>query len=220
MTYALLCLTTFSVSNSFIPASYTWSQEFTNHPLAYRLVYSFFSWIGQRQFYCIAFMFETSDIIASGLGYNGREEVEGESKDSRAKGGKEKWDKIIGVYLYDVETASNANSFLKAWNYRVHVWLKHYVAERLTGANERPTTWHYLATYMISAFWHGFYPLYYVNFLFVAIATFAHKDIYSMWILFRPIPRPIRIGLCVFLNQCTVNYLGVMQTALTIENGF
>ena len=220
MVYALLCLATFTLSSSYLPASYVWSEEFTSHPLVYRLVYTFFSWMGQRQFYYIAFMFETSDIIASGLGYNGREVVKGESKDSFAIGGDHKWDKIIGVYIYEVETASNCNSLLRAWNHRVHIWLKHYVSERLTGKDERPTGWHYLATYMISAFWHGFYPMYYVNFFFVAVASFVHKDVYSMWILFRPIPRPIRIGLCIFVNIFTVNYIGMMQTALTIENGF
>lgn len=220
MVYALLCLATFSLSSSFLPASYVWSEEFTSHSFVYRLAYTFVSWMGQRQFYYIAFMFETSDIIASGLGYNGRKLVEGVSKDSPVKGGDHRWDKIIGVYIYEVETATNCNSLLRAWNYRVHIWLKHYVSERLTAKDERPTTWHYLATYMISAFWHGFYPLYYVNFFLVAVASFVHKDFYNMWILFKPIPRPIRIGLCIFLNMFTVNYIGMMQTALTIEHGF
>lgn len=75
-------------------------------------------------------------MIASGLGYNGRKEVEtGDQIDPNNPDrlGEHQWDKFIGVYLLNCELATNANQVLKNWNYRVHVWLKHYISERLTG---------------------------------------------------------------------------------------
>ena len=69
-------------------------------------------------------MMETADITASGLGYNG---IDKES-------GKDKWDKIVGVYYWDCELATNINTWIKWWNYRVYVWLKYYVSERFCGA--------------------------------------------------------------------------------------
>lgn len=114
------------------------------------------------------------------------------------------------MYLYDSETASNANEFLKAWNHRVHVWLKYYVSERITGVGQRPKTWHYLAIYAISAFWHGFYPFYYVTFSVGALGSFAHKDIYQCWYLFKDIPKSVRLGVAMLFNQYTVNYALVL----------
>lgn len=161
-------------------------------------------------------------MIASGLGYNGRKEVsdtdEVDAKDPDSKG-PHQWDKFVGVYLYDCEMATNGNTFLNRWNYRIHVWLKYYIAERLTGKGNRPTTGQYLITFMTSAFWHGFYPFYYVAFFFALLVSFAHKDLYNMWILFRPIPAPIRTFFCIILTSFCVNWGLVIQNALTFEKG-
>lgn len=140
--------------------------------------------------YILAFTFETGVIVASGLGYNGKDEATGADR----------WDKIIGVYIWDVETATNVNSLLKAWNHRVHIWLKYYVSERLTGAGNRPSSFDYMATYMISAFWHGFYPMYYINFFLAALTTFVHKDVYNMGYFFRGLPQPVKTCACIFLT--------------------
>lgn len=72
---------------------------------------------------------------------------------------------------------------------------------------------------MTSAFWHGFYPFYYVAFAFALIASFAHKDCYSMWIFFRPIPKQIRTVFCIFVTQFSVNYALCLQNALLFEKG-
>ena len=77
-----------------------------------------------------------------------------------------------------------------------------------------------MITFMISAFWHGFYPFYYITFSFVILASFAHKDVYGMRILFRSIPSQIRTASCIFLTQTNLSYGLALMNARTFENGF
>jgi lysophospholipid acyltransferase len=206
----LVCLGISVIGSIFFPVSNNWNDEFiANSSYVYRVLYPMFSCGLKRYFYYTAFLFQTGTVIACGLGYNGKD----------PKSGADLWDKFMGVYLFDAETASNANEFLKAWNYRVHVWLKYYVSERLTGVGQKAKSWHYLAVYCTSAFWHGFYPFYYVAFTVGALGSFAHKDIYGSWYLFSGIPRSLRVAVCIAINQYTVNYALVLQAALTFENG-
>ena len=45
-----------------------------------------------------------------------------------------------------------------------------------------------LAAMMMSAFWHGFYPGYYVMFFFFGIINEVTKDVYRAWPLFVDVP--------------------------------
>jgi len=45
---------------------------------------------------------------------------------------------------------------------------------------------------MMSAFWHGFYPGYYMMFFGFALIGEVTKDFYKAWILFEPIPARVR----------------------------
>ena len=155
-------ITIFLFGSSHFPCEACWGDEFPTWSLSYKMMFSFLSWAFKRYFYYTAFSFQTGTIIASGLGYNGKVVTKDKIE--------HKWDKTIGVYIWDAEFATNASHFLKAWNHRVHVWLKFYVADRLTGKDNKPSTMDYFLTYMTSAFWHGFYPFYYVAFVGAAMA--------------------------------------------------
>ena len=48
-----------------------------------------------------------------------------------------------------------------------------------------------MLTYMVSAFWHGFYPFYYVVFFFSAMLTELAKDVFRSRVLFSFIPYPL-----------------------------
>jgi len=41
-----------------------------------------------------------------------------------------------------------------------------------------------MSTFIVSAFWHGFYPFYYVMFFFAAIMNEVAKDLYKSRVLF------------------------------------
>jgi lysophospholipid acyltransferase len=73
----------------------------------------------------------------------------------------------------------------------IHIWLKHYIYNRTLAKGQKPGLINNLATFIVSAFWHGFYPFYYVMFFFAALLGELSKDIYRSRIFFRFIPYPI-----------------------------
>ena len=81
--------------------------------------------LGKRFFYYSPFSATTGAIIASGLGYNGIKEEKGDK-------GIHTWDKIVGVFEWEVETVYSPIEMFRYWNYQIHVWLKQYIAMRLT----------------------------------------------------------------------------------------
>lgn len=77
-----------------------------------------------------------------------------------------------------------------------------------------------LAVFITSAFWHGFYPFYYVMFFFSAILSELAKDIYRSRILFRWIPYPLNSILASFLSMLMMNFMGISFMLLTLEKGW
>ena len=199
------------LGNMYFPVQYCWSPEFvTEHSFAYRLVYAGFAWEFKKFMYYTGFMFETGLLIACGFGYNGPDP---ENK------GEHLWDKFMAVYLINAETSTNANTFLRWWNYRIYIFLKHYVLERLIKPGERPTAVTYFTIFAIMAFWHGFYPQYYIVYFFVFLVTNTHKEIYGCGFLFRAIPKQLRTVICIIGSNWMINYGGILQEARTLENG-
>ena len=70
----------------------------------------------------------------------------------------------------------------------IHLWLKHYVYNRVSIPGKPAGIRENMATFIVSAFWHGFYPFYYVMFFFCAFLTELAKEIYRSRIFFRWIP--------------------------------
>ena len=76
-----------------------------------------------------------------------------------------------------------------------------------------------MSTFIVSAFWHGFYPFYYVMFFFAAILQEISKDLYKARYMFSFIPKEIRPFIGNQVTMLTLNYNGCMFNALTFENG-
>lgn len=87
----------------------------------------------------------------AGIGFSGYDEQ-----------GNPKWDANYNVALWDVEMSTNPRQCMNAWNIGVTHWLRTTVYERSPIA---PT----LLTYVLSAFWHGFYPGYFFTFISAAL---------------------------------------------------
>jgi len=101
----------------------------------------------------------------------------------------------------------------------VHLWLKFYVQGRLVESGKRATFLESLATFIVSAFWHGLYPSYYIMFFFAAILSEVNKDIFKAQVLFyKYIPVSLRPFVAHFASIFQMNYLGVVFTALTWSN--
>lgn len=104
--------------------------------------------------------------ILSGMGYNGFD----------PKTGKVFWDRLENVNPWTIETAQNTYSYLGGWNKNTNHWLKNYVYLRVTPKGKKPGFRASLATFATSAFWHGFYPGYYLTFILASFVQMAAKS--------------------------------------------
>ncbi|KAM9989345.1 hypothetical protein ACTFIY_005386 [Dictyostelium cf. discoideum] len=156
----------FVVLSGQYPVAYLSTNEFRYEPLLYKLIkLHIFVVLSRFRYYFGWYMSEGSAVL-SGIGFNGFE------KDGVTM----KWDRITNVYPLSVELASNVRDVSNNWNIGTSDWLKRYVYLRLTPAGAKPTFFATLATYTISAFWHGFYPGYYIFFVACTLLTEVAKD--------------------------------------------
>jgi len=104
--------------------------------------------------------------ILSGIGYNGID----------PKTGRAKWDRLTNIRPIAIETAQNTRAFLGEWNINTNQWLRNYMYLRVTPKGQKPGFGATLATFVTSAFWHGFYPGYYMAFILAALLQAAAKS--------------------------------------------
>lgn len=97
----------------------------------------------------------------SGLGYNGVDKTTGADK----------WDRVENIDVLSYETAQSLRTSSQNWNKTTNLWLRRYVYDRA------PPSISLYFTYLVSAFWHGFYPGYYMFFLSMAAATMVHRQV-------------------------------------------
>ncbi|KAG7352847.1 membrane-bound O-acyltransferase family protein [Nitzschia inconspicua] len=112
------------------------------------------------------------------------------------------WETSSNVDIIGFELASDVQNMSKNWNKKTSFWLTRYVYIRTGGS--------LLAVYSMSAFWHGFYPGYYIFFLSVPIATLcdrlAKKKI-SPYIPPSSSFYPIYCAMGTLATTVTINYM-------------
>jgi hypothetical protein len=75
-----------------------------------------------------------------------------------------------------------------------------------------------MATFVVSAFWHGFYPSYYVMFVFAAVLSEINKDIFKSKVIFNQYIPPVARSFAGHVgNMLAMNYFGIVFQALTFE---
>ncbi|KAF7162250.1 hypothetical protein CNMCM5623_007645 [Aspergillus felis] len=104
--------------------------------------------------------------ILSGLGYNGFD----------PKTGKVFWNRLENIDPWSLETAQNSYGYLGSWNKNTNHWLRNYVYLRVTPKGKKPGFRASLATFTTSAFWHGFYPGYYLTFILGSFVQTGAKN--------------------------------------------
>jgi lysophospholipid acyltransferase len=119
--------------------------------------------------------------ILSGIGYNGVDPVTGRAK----------WDRLTNIKPLEIELAQNTRAFLGGWNINTNMWLRNYMYLRVTPKGKKPGFRATLATFVTSAFWHGFYPGYYLAFVLAAFLQTIAKSKHTLAPLshFQPIRR-------------------------------
>lgn len=103
--------------------------------------------------------------ILAGMGYNGVDPVTG----------KVSWNRLQNIDPWAVETAQNPRGYLAGWNMNTNNWLRNYVYLRVTPRGKKPGFRASLITFATSAFWHGFYPGYYLTFILASLIQTAAK---------------------------------------------
>jgi hypothetical protein len=105
-----------------------------------RFIYLLIAMHGERFKYYFAWKVAEGGCVIAGFGfegYNKKDEVIG-------------WRGVENIDILGFETASNIQTYSRAWNKRTQGWLERYTYHR-TGQS-------LFATYFVSALWHGLYP--------------------------------------------------------------
>lgn len=166
--------------NTYFPINHMLSPEYVNHPwgLLYRLAYLVptFHWFRWR-FY-LGWLLAEASCITMGLGAYPEEckckpgqgpTVEFTSEDASTKNvQKYNFETIHNINIYEIEFAPNMRHAMKNWNMTVQWWLAAYVHRKLPFKKYR--IWVVL---LVSAFWHGVMPGYYLCFMSVALVVAA-----------------------------------------------
>jgi len=175
----------------------------------WRFIYYNMAMTGQRFMYYTPWCINDAAMISCGMAYNGP------NKDETGY----LWDRIVNIYVFELETAATPVKMMGFWNHQISVWLNHYVQGRMIAKGGKPTLAVSLGTFAISAFWHGFYPFYYVMFFMSALFVELSKEIYRCRILFSFIPSDMRHPLANIMTMIILNYFGTSFNALTFERG-
>lgn len=164
---SIVCLGLFVVGNGMFPlldpddaqnnTPVLISEEFLARPWHYRYAYTWVSLFFVRMKYYFAWKNAEG---ANNIWYAG---FEGFDENGNVKG----WEEASNINIFDFELAPNLKTLSAAWNKKTANWLGRYVYMRTGGS--------LVATYGMSAFWHGFYPGYYLFFLSVPLVTFCER---------------------------------------------
>ncbi|CAJ2505955.1 Uu.00g000850.m01.CDS01 [Anthostomella pinea] len=155
----------------FLNCNKWWSSDvlFSDRFMTYNFLHRVFimhmvGFTARLKYYGVWFMAEGSCILA-GLGYDGVDPATG----------KVSWNRLQNINPWGVETAQNSRAYLGNWNMNTNKWLRYYVYLRVTPRNRKPGFRASLATFVTSAFWHGFYPGYYLSFILASFVQTAAK---------------------------------------------
>ena len=164
---SLLCLGIFVVGNGKFPLldptdpqhaiPVLISEAMLAKPMVERYAYSWLALFFIRFKYYFAWMNAEG---ANNIWYAG---FEGFDNNGKPKG----WEVSNNIDVIQFETAPNLKTLSAAWNKKTANWLAKYVYIRTGGS--------LFATYGMSAFWHGFYPGYYLFFMSVPLIAFCER---------------------------------------------
>ncbi|KAJ3115729.1 lysophospholipid acyltransferase [Phlyctochytrium bullatum] len=122
--------------------------------------------VARTKFY-VAWKLSEGACNLTGIGYTGWNQEQG----------RHVWDRASNVKILAYEFGQNPKVMLESWNQKTASWLRNYVYLRLTKPGKKPHPMVTVATYLVSAFWHGFYPGYYLTFFCGAILNLAARSV-------------------------------------------
>lgn len=154
----VLFLGLFVAASIWVPESALLEEAFAQRWLGTRIAIAYLTYVGVRFRYYGLWKLGESLCICGGYG-----ETE-----------KGKWDGISNVDIVDFEFCTSMSMATHAWNKRTQRWLQMCIYER--------SHFNQLYVFLVSAFWHGFYPSYYLCFLtgsgLQAVNKIAHSKLW------------------------------------------
>mmetsp|Transcript_4371 Transcript_4371/g.3922 ORF Transcript_4371/g.3922 Transcript_4371/m.3922 type:complete len:526 (-) Transcript_4371:58-1635(-) len=150
----VLCLVGHLTVSGKYPLSKIYDPELvdgTGHVARY--IYTWIALFGERLKYYFAWKVAEGASILAGFGF------EGYDSSNRPKG----WSAVENISILGFETAPNTQILSRSWNKRTQGWLERYTYLR--------TNKSLVATYFISAIWHGLYPGFFLFFMSIPVLT-------------------------------------------------
>lgn len=159
-----LCVGLHQAGKIFFPITNTsiYSPAFLDLNIVYKMAYIFVGAMTVRCKYYFAWYMAEAGCVSSGVGMTAYD----------AKTGVAEWKGVINCRFTASELGLTSSSLTSDWNIRVADWMKNFVYFR-AGDLGFSRTYANVATKVTSAFWHGFYPGYYMFFVPVALFTEA-----------------------------------------------
>lgn len=119
----------------------------------WRYGYTWVALFADRLKYYFAWKVAEGASVLGGFGFQGYD------KNGKVIG----WSGVENIDVLGFELATNVQGLSRAWNKRTQGWLERYTYQR-TGES-------LLATYFVSAIWHGLYPGFFLFFMSVPLVT-------------------------------------------------
>ncbi|KAJ2009731.1 Lysophospholipid acyltransferase [Coemansia thaxteri] len=179
----LFWMVVYVVCNSTFTFAYVTTNEFAQMRFAAKAVYLCISGVVARAAYYTAWKMSEGACVLAGLGFDGF---------SKKDGGVQ-WMDISNVHIADVELGSSIKQLIDGWNIGTNTWLRHHVYLRIMAdasqqqqqqtsqkhAQPPPSssTAATVLTFLVSAWWHGFYPGYYLTFVIAALVASAARTL-------------------------------------------
>uniref|UniRef100_A0A1B6C2P6 Uncharacterized protein n=1 Tax=Clastoptera arizonana TaxID=38151 RepID=A0A1B6C2P6_9HEMI len=193
---SIVCAAFFATFLSSFPVQRVKDEDFLEGRTAlYQLGFLSIATVLIRFKYYHAWLFSDAVCNLSGLGFHGYN-VDGTAR----------WDLVTNVDILKFEFGLSLRESIQHWNKCTNTWLRLIVFER---HNKYGT----ILTYTLSAFWHGFYPGYYLTFASGALFTFASRAI-------RRALRPLFLGtqaMKAFYDLITMLTTRVVMTYITFS---
>lgn len=174
--YGLLWILAYLQLSGWYNGAVLLGDKSTSHGLLRRIFMLHMLGVATRTKYYGVWSLTEGACILSGIGYKGID----------PKTGKADWSRLQNVNPMGVELAQNSHAYLGNWNMNTNNWLRNYIYLRVTPRGKKPGFQASMATFVTSAFWHGFYPGYYLTFV---LASFMQNIAKSK----HPLPRPYQL---------------------------
>ncbi|PPJ50442.1 hypothetical protein CBER1_05574 [Cercospora berteroae] len=142
------------------------SDEYAKMNIFKRIFHMYAMNFVQRMKYYGVWTLTEGACILSGIGYKGL----------NPKTGKPDWDRLTNIKPWGVELAQNTHAYLGNWNINTNHWLRNYIYLRVTPKGKKPGFRASMATFVTSAFWHGFAPGYYLAFVLASFIQNVAKN--------------------------------------------